>query len=472
MRRSRRWTRPGVLGHPSPRRRRGRRRARRARSTSPPSTSSRRRSTPPREEAGSVVLDLREVTFIDSAGLRLVLETSRAGAGLRRRPRPARGAAHLRPRRPRRAAADDARSAAGRVRRRTEGAWATLVGIALVFALSYLDAAWDEQNIAATIVIGAVSDGDVRRRPPDRGGGRVRDRRGRPQRRLQRQLRLRRLLRPARRGDRGRGLRGRWPRARAARSPTTGTASGCCAARRDRRHRGRDPRGRRPRRRAARPRLRRHLRDRRPARRPRSSGSASSRTGPTPRRSRQRLRARGPWTLEAIRAGRPLLVAHVDEAHLRAQRARRGGPRVPALAAGALAHQRPAALARAQRRHAGAAGDLAPVRRGRPRARDLLAGRIGLALDNAGLFAELEALQLPADDRAGHARRGGHDPGRRAAASSTPTRPRRPRSATPRPPSCSRPRRARSSPRSSPSTRTARRCALEELPGAHACSPG
>ena len=29
------------------------------------------------EEAGHLVLDLREVTFIDSAGLRLVLETSR-----------------------------------------------------------------------------------------------------------------------------------------------------------------------------------------------------------------------------------------------------------------------------------------------------------------------------------------------------------------------------------------------------------
>ena len=39
------------------------------------------------------------------------------------------------------------------MRRRAEGAGATLVGIALVFALSYLDAAWDEQNIAATIVI-------------------------------------------------------------------------------------------------------------------------------------------------------------------------------------------------------------------------------------------------------------------------------------------------------------------------------
>ena len=32
-----------------------------------------------REEAGSVVLDLREVTFMDSAGLRLVLEASLAG---------------------------------------------------------------------------------------------------------------------------------------------------------------------------------------------------------------------------------------------------------------------------------------------------------------------------------------------------------------------------------------------------------
>ena len=90
---------------------------------------------------------------MDSAGLRLVLEASRDGAALRRRPRPAGGAAHLQPRRPRRRAPDDARSAAGRVRRRAEGAGATLVGIALVFALSYLDAAWDEQNIAATIVI-------------------------------------------------------------------------------------------------------------------------------------------------------------------------------------------------------------------------------------------------------------------------------------------------------------------------------
>ena len=32
-----------------------------------------------REEAGSVVLDLREVSFMDSAGLRLVLEASRRG---------------------------------------------------------------------------------------------------------------------------------------------------------------------------------------------------------------------------------------------------------------------------------------------------------------------------------------------------------------------------------------------------------
>ena len=52
------------------------------------------------------------------------------------------------------------------------------------------------------------------------------------------------------------------------------------------------------------------------------------------------------------------------------QRARRGGLRVPALAARALAHQRAAALAWAQRRHAGAAGDLAPVRGERPPARD------------------------------------------------------------------------------------------------------
>jgi anti-anti-sigma factor len=34
-----------------------------------------------REEAASIVLDLRDVTFMDSAGLRLVLEASRGGAG-------------------------------------------------------------------------------------------------------------------------------------------------------------------------------------------------------------------------------------------------------------------------------------------------------------------------------------------------------------------------------------------------------
>lgn len=33
-----------------------------------------------REESESIVLDLREVTFMDSAGLRLVLEASRQGA--------------------------------------------------------------------------------------------------------------------------------------------------------------------------------------------------------------------------------------------------------------------------------------------------------------------------------------------------------------------------------------------------------
>ena len=93
-----------------------RRRARRARSTSPRSTTSRPRSTPP-AEAKLVVLDLRDVTFIDSAGVRLVLEGDARAAPTAARSWSRggqRGAAGVRPRRPRRAGADR-RRAAGRV---------------------------------------------------------------------------------------------------------------------------------------------------------------------------------------------------------------------------------------------------------------------------------------------------------------------------------------------------------------------
>ena len=124
--------------------------------------------------------------------------------------------------------------------------------------------------------------------------------------------------------------------------------------------------------------------------------------------------------------GSQLLVAHVDEAHLR--RNARGeedleflrslrershinvplrsrGRNVGTLALLATSHLRTAE------------SDLEFAQ--------LLAGRIGLALDNAGLFAELESLQGRLTTALGHARRGGHDPGRPTAASSTPTTPRR-----------------------------------------------
>ena len=241
----------------------------------------------------------------------------------------------------------------------------------------------------------AVSDGDVRRRAPDRGGGGVRGRRGDPQRRLQRQLRHRRLLRAARGRDRGRA-RSRVLAARSRRRLADDQAALRAPAR-------------------ARPQIADtavaipEVVDRVGAllvpafadicvidvlRGGRVERLGVVAHGPDAARIEERLRARGPWTVEAIRAGRPLLVEHVDEAHPARQRPRRGRLRVPALAA-ASARTSTSRCARA-----GATSARSRCWRSRvPTApvdlqlAKLLAGRIGLALDNAGLFAELEALQ-------------------------------------------------------------------------------
>ena len=238
------------------------------------------------------------------------------------------------------------------------------------------------------------------------------------------------------------------------------------AARRgaDRRHRGRDPRGRRPRRRAARPGLRRHLRDRRRCAAARSSGSGSSRTAPTRRGVEERLRARGPWTVEAIRAGRPLLVAHVDEAHLR--RNARGEEDFEFLRSlRERSHINVPLRSRGRN-----VGTLALLATSHPYGESDLRARRSCS---PGASASRSTTPACSPSwrrcRAGSRPRWTRWPRRsrsrtRAAASSTPTRPRRPRSASRRRRSCSPRRRARSPARSTPSTRTARRCDLEELP--------
>ena len=92
------------------------------------------------------------------------------------------------------------------------------------------------------------------------------------------------------------------------------------------------------------------------------------RRAPTPRRSRSGCAAATRARPRRLRTGQPVLAEHVDEAHPARQRPRRGRLPVPALARRALAHPRPAALAREQRRHALAAGDHAQLHAGRPAA--------------------------------------------------------------------------------------------------------
>ena len=186
----------------------------------------------------------------------------------------------------------------------------------------------------------AVSDGDVRRLAPDRGG--------RPPSRSSpassaaatttTTARNDYFVRLARR-HRRRGLRGPGRALAPALADDRHRFELLRGAARDRRHGGGDPGGRRPRRRAARAGLRRHLRDRRAARRP---GRAARRRRARARRGADRGRAcapaaRGRWrrSARAAAAGRTRRRGAPAP-----QRARRGGPRVPALAAGALAHQR------------------------------------------------------------------------------------------------------------------------------------
>ena len=116
--------------------------------------------------------------------------------------------------------------------------------------------------------------------------------------------------------------------------------------------------------------------------------------GPDAARIEERLRARGPWTVEAIRAGRPLLVAHVDEAHLR-RNAR--GEEDFAFLRSLRERSHINVPLRSRGRNVGTLALLAtshPYGDERPASsRSCSPAAIGLALDNAGLFAELEALQ-------------------------------------------------------------------------------
>jgi PAS domain S-box-containing protein len=108
----------------------------------------------------------------------------------------------------------------------------------------------------------------------------------------------------------------------------------------------------------------------------------------------QRLRARGPATLEATAHVQPVLKEHVDEAFLRANAHdeddyrflrslnERSHINVPLRSRGRNVGT--LALLGVHRTYGAVDLELA----------ELIAGRVGLALDNAGLFAELEALQL------------------------------------------------------------------------------
>jgi PAS domain S-box-containing protein len=107
-----------------------------------------------------------------------------------------------------------------------------------------------------------------------------------------------------------------------------------------------------------------------------------------------RLRRRDPGTPEDMQTGAPLLAEHVDEAHLRANArdeddyqflrslAERSHIRVPLRSRGSSIGT--LSLLAITRSYSAADLQLA----------QLLAGRVGLALDNAGMFAELESAQV------------------------------------------------------------------------------
>ena len=246
--------------------------------------------------------------------------------------------------------------------------------------------------------------------------------------------------------SRRRGRCGGWPPIRSASACCKGAAAIADTA-------SIDPRGRRPRRRAAGARLRRHLRHRRACAATTSSGSASAPRARTPggRGAPARPRPRHARADRACRAG--------------AARARRRG--LPARQRHAARTTTPSCArstsARTSTSRCAAAAATSARWRCWPSTRsygpvdlelaELIAGRVGLALDNAGLFAELEALQAP-HHRARHPRRGGHDPGRRRPAWSTPTT-RPPRARLRHRRSCWRHSPRTSSTPTSPSTRTA-----------------
>jgi PAS domain S-box-containing protein len=108
----------------------------------------------------------------------------------------------------------------------------------------------------------------------------------------------------------------------------------------------------------------------------------------------ERLRRRRPGTPELTEATQPLLVERVDEAHLRAN-ARDEADYEFLRSLGERSHIN--VPLRSRGRNVGTLALLAITRSYTPVDLDLaqlIAGRVGLALDNAGLFAELEALQV------------------------------------------------------------------------------
>ena len=124
-----------------------------------------------------------------------------------------------------------------------------------------------------------------------------------------------------------------------------------------------------------------------------SSASGSSPSTADAEAIEERLRRRNPGTPEELLAGGPLLAEHVDEAHLRANSrdeadyqflrslAERSHIRVPLRSRG----RNVGTLSLLAITHVYTPADL--------QLSELLAGRVGLALDNAGLFADLEILQ-------------------------------------------------------------------------------
>jgi len=106
------------------------------------------------------------------------------------------------------------------------------------------------------------------------------------------------------------------------------------------------------------------------------------------------LRRRGPATPEQTEAVRPLLRERVDEAHLRANARDEADLRFLRSLAERSHINVPL---RSRGRNVGTLALLAITRSYAPADLDLaqlIVGRVGLALDNAGLFAELEAIQV------------------------------------------------------------------------------